>query len=779
MKPRIEEKFWKPELEQEILEKWKEENLLVFDPDTQKPTFVIDTPPPYPSGVWHVGAAAQYAQIDMVARAARMMGFEVWFPIGFDRNGIPVEKYTERKYGIKMQDVSREEFIELCRKALDELEEEIRRVMERMGLSADFANAYHTDSPEYRALTQATFIELWKRGLIYEATRPNNYCYDCGTTIADADVEYVRLPTQLVYIKFSLEDAEGDVTIATTRPELLCSCQAVIVNPEDERYLHLHGKHAIVPIFERSVPIIPHPAARPEFGTGVVMVCSYGDFEDVRLFRELGLKEIIAIGEDGRMTEAAGSYAGLPVEEARKKIIEDLKTMGRVVKVERIMHRVPVCERSGVPIEIIPMKEYYLKQLDFKDTMEKLAKELKFYPEKHRQRLLDWIRSITIDWPITRRRYYGTEVPIWYCKKCGEPHVPEPGKYYRPWKESPPFEKCKKCGNDTFEGEFRTFDTWFDSSITPLFLSKFWKDEKFFEKVYPISIRPQGYEIIRTWLYYTMLRCYQLTGKCPFEAAWIGGLGVDEKGEKMSKSKGNVVLPMPILEKYGADAFRLWGAGEANLGEDYRFSERKVADARKFLTKLWNIARFISSFPVVEELAPEELEASDKWILAETNRLIEEVTDAYKNYNFFVAITKVKEFTWNVFASHYIELVKPRAYGREGFSEAERRSAWFSLHRVLKTILLLSAPVIPFMTDFLWRKLYSEESVHKQKFPEKLGGVEEKWLELTRELLSFNSYVWNEKKKRNLSLKDEIEIGVPESLKPLEKDLRAMHNLKG
>ncbi|MCD6403011.1 MAG: valine--tRNA ligase [Candidatus Aenigmarchaeota archaeon] len=774
-KPVIEEKRWNPELERVVWQEWQSKKIFKFNLNTNKKIFVIDTPPPYPSGrPWHIGAAAHYSQIDMIARTARMKGFEVFFPIGIDRNGLPVEIYTEKKYGISIHKTPREEFIKLCQTALDDLEAEMIGIMKTMGLSGDFDNYYRTDSEEYRKLTQATFIILWKKGLIYEATRPNNYCPVCKTTIADAEVEYKEFPTQLVYIKFKVKETGEDLVIATTRPELLCSCQAVIVNPQDERYKHLHGKHAIIPIYEREVPIIPHPSAKMEFGTGAVMICSYGDYTDVMLFRELGLKEIIAIDVDGKMTENAGKYAGLSIQEARKKIIEDLEKAGLVVKKEQIMHRTPTCERSKNPIEIIPMKEYYLKQLDFKEKMLKLAKKIKFHPEAHRQLLINWIKSITIDWPISRRRVYGTEIPVWYCKKCGKPNVPEPGKYYRPWKEDPPFKKCQHCGaEEGFVGDTRTFDTWVDSSISPLFITGFLRDDELFKKTYPTSIRPQAKDIIRTWLYYTLLRCYQLTEKIPWEHAWIMGYGVDEKGEKMSKSKGNVIDPFPVLEKYGADAFRFWAASEATLGSDFRCSEQRIQNALKFLTKLWNVARFISSFPIVEEKP--ELTASDEWILSEVNKLIDACMEGYDDFNFYIPANRLREFVWNVFASHYIEMVKKRAYG-EGFSEEEQKAAWYTLHQVLKTVLLLFAPIIPFMTDFVWKKLYGKESIHLQTFPGKFDVKD--YTELTEKLIEFNSKVWGEKKARNLSLKDEIEVEVPEELKPFEKDLVAMHNIK-
>ncbi|MEM5766131.1 MAG: valine--tRNA ligase [Candidatus Aenigmatarchaeota archaeon] len=772
-KPKIKEKRWDIGIEKDLFEQWKKKKIFSFNPKTTKKIFSIDTPPPYPSGaVWHIGAAAHYSQIDMTARTARMLGFEVFFPIGIDRNGVPVERYVERKYNIKMHETPREKFIEIAKTALDDLEAKLIEIMKMMGLSADFDNCYRTDSEEYRKLTQETFLMLWERGLIYRSTRPNNYCPDCKTTIADADIIYEEISTRLVYIKFKLVDEDRYITIATTRPELICSCQAILVHPKDERYKDLPGKRALLPIYNREVPILSHPAAKSEFGSGIVMVCSYGDTTDVRLFRELGLKEIMAIDLDGKMNENAGKYAGLEVNEARKKIIEDLKTLGLIEKEETIMHRTPFYERGKTPIEIISLDEFYLKQLPFLKDIKRIAEKIVFHPEMHRQILYNWIDSITIDWPISRRRFYGTEVPVWYCKKCGKPNLPKPGKYYRPWREKPPFNKCKYCGGEEFEGESRTFDTWFDSSITPLFISKFLRDEEFFKKTFPNGLRPQAKDIVRTWLYYTLLRCYQLTGKVAWKHAWIMGYGLDEKGERMSKSKGNVIDPLPILKKYGADNFRFWNASEVSLGYDFRCSEEKIASASKFLTKLWNIARFISSFPRPKKA---NLSKTDEWILAELNMLIKDCLKGYKDFNFFIPATKIREFTWNLFASHYIEMVKPRAYG-QGFNKKEQQAAWFTLHTCLKNILLLLAPITPFITEKIWLELYGKKSIHTQIFPRAEWRTE--LTKLSEKIVEFNSKVWNLKKEKGLSLKDEIEFEIPEELKIFEKDLKVMHNIK-
>jgi valyl-tRNA synthetase len=771
MDPKINEKAWNPELEKEILKQWDEEKIYAFTPTDDN--FTIDTPPPYPSGrPWHIGAAAHYSQIDMIARTARMSGKNVYFPIGIDRNGLPVELYTEKKHGIRMRETERGEFLKLCRVALDDLEAEMLLIMKNLGLSGDFANYYRTDSEEYRTLTQSTFIELWNKGQIYLANRPNNYDWVSGTTIADAEIIYQDLQTKLVYMKFKIKDTDKEIVIASTRPELLCACKTIIVNPEDERYSQYIGKKVVVPITNAEVELRTHHSAQQEFGSGAVMVCSYGDQNDIALFRELELDEVVAIGLDGKMTEAAGEYAGLKPKQARTKIIEDLENKGFLEKSEDINHRTPISERSKIPIEIIPMEEYYLKQKDAVEKIKKLGQEITFYPSMHKQILMNWLESINIDWPISRRRYYGTEIPIWYCKNCSEPYVPEPGKYYKPWSEKCPIDKCPKCESTEFVGEERTFDTWMDSSVSPLFISKFNKDPEFFNKIYPASIRPQAKDIVRTWLYYTLLRCDQLTGKKPWSEAWIMGYGLDEKGMKMSKSKGNAIDPLPVIEKLGADTFRFWSASEINHGYDFRCNEQKIESTKKFLSKLWNVSRFLSSFPVIKSGTPNP---TDQWILSELNNLIKECRRGYEEYNFFIPAIAIREFTWNIFAAHYIEMVKARAYGI-GFSDEERDGAIFTLHKTLSTILKLLAPITPFITDHLWKTLYSTESIHKEHQVK----IESEFSEnkLTNEIAEFNSKVWNEKKAKGLSLKDSFTFPIPENLGPFKKDLKSMHNLE-
>jgi valyl-tRNA synthetase len=775
----LKEKRWKPEIEEEILKVWTKEKLYAFHKDARKPVFSVDTPPPYLSGPWHVGGSIHYAQIDMIARTKRMEGYEVLFPMGLDRNGLPIEVQVEKAYKKSMHEIPRQQFLELCSDFLDRNEAIVVAHAQRLGLSCnsfDNNEMYRTDSPEYRAVTQRTFIELYNKGLIYIDDRPNNWCPECGTTIADAEVEYKDLETSLSTLKFTIEGTRDELPIATTRPELLSACAAVLVNPDDERYKHLQGKIALTPLYNKRVPIIPHPEARVEFGTGVVMVCSYGDYTDVRLFRELELDPITALGPDGKMTDVTGPYQGLTVTEARKAILKDLKEKNLVLKQETTIHRTPTCWRTRNPIEFIAMPEYYLKQLQYIDDLRVVVDQMQFFPTKHKQILVDWINSVSRDWPISRRRYYGTEVPLWYCKKCKETIVPPPGPYYQPWKTPPPVDQCPKCGaTKQFEGETRTLDTWMDSSISGLITIFYTQDAEFFQEHFPPTIRPQGKDIVRTWLYYSILRTYQLFQAPAFKYVWISGHGLDEKGEAMSKSRGNTIDPNPIIEKFGADTFRLWGALEASLGSDYRFNEGRLAGAHRFLTKLWNISRFISGFPQPKENSI-ELQPTDHWILSELNQLIQRATEGYTKLDFLIPSRELRIFTWDLFASHYLELIKGRAYSEQ--NHTGRTAAWYTLHTVLKAILKLLAPICPYITDKIHRELYdSQTSIHKHLFPKPIEGITND--HPTESLTQFNATIWKYKKDHKMSLRETVPtVMAPTTLKPYKKDLEHMHNIQ-
>jgi valyl-tRNA synthetase len=787
-KPSLKAKTWNPEIETVLFKKWQEEGIFEFDEKSEKPTFSIDTPPPYVNTPVHIGQAYTYVWMDIFARYKRMTGYNVLFPMGLDKNGLPVEVQTEKAFRISMHETPREEFIEKCRQILTESGDLSLDTFKRLGLSCNswslehhIGGRYETDDPEYRRLTQETFIEFWKRGLIYEDEKTTNYCPVCGTTISDAEVEYEEEETELNYIKFKVQETAEDLVIATTRPELLCSCRTVIFNPEDERYQHLEVKHAIVPIYGSAVEIQSHPYAKPEFGSGLVMICSFGDYSDVRILRELALDPVYAIDEKGRMNENAGKYDGLTVQEAKKRIIEDLKSQGLIVKTETIHQRRPICWRSKNPVEFVPMKELYLKQVEFKDEVLRMADDMEFFAPESKQILIDWINSVGIDWVISRRRYYGTEIPLWYCKRCGYVYVPEPGRYYQPWREKPPIDKCPKCGSTEFNGEERTFDTWFDSATSEVYILGYLWNKSFFESNFPCTLRPQGKEIVRNWLYFTMLKAFLLFKKAPFRDAWIHMHVVDEEGRKISKSAPETWIdPHEVINRFGAEAFRIWSSLEGNVTRgDIRCSFERIKGTSKFLTKLCNIARFISSFPQVSENY--ELAPLDKMILDYLNELIKECRTGYEEMNAFAAATAIRTFTWNIFADHYVEAVKSRAYNRSNiFNPEAQKGAWYTLHKCLETILKLLAPVIPFITEALWLELYSKESIHAQSFPEENPAWKSGLVELLPKFIEFNNAIWRYKKSEGLALSQELTVPIyaPIELKLLIEDLKAMHRTK-
>ncbi len=798
MEARLKGKRWDKEFEGPIRNAWKENKDFVFI-DDERPVYSIDTPPPYVNTPVHIGQATTYVLMDMFARFRRMIGFNVLFPLGLDRNGLPIEMAAEKRFNVHLTDLTREDAIKKCKTILQEASMESTDSFFRLGISFcsyekgnnDVGDLYHTDSPEYRSLTQDTFIDMWEKGLIYEAERVNNYCPGCQTTLADAEVIYEDRPGFFHNVKFKVKETGEDIVIGTTRPELICALGMIIYNPEDDRYKHLEGKTAISPLYEKEVPIRAHPSADIEKGTGIMMMCSFGDLTDIRFFREMRIDPVICIGSNGKMNGNAGFLNGLSIEEARKKITGELENKGILVeKIPTSGHRTPICERSKDPIEFISLSEFYVKQMEFKDDMRKIADQINFFHHNSKQILLDWIDSVSIDWPISRRRFYATEVPLWRCDEKKLVSIPLKGKYHQPWKDEVPKdskvydENHKNVGtvkdfpDVKWTGETRVFDTWFDSSISPLYILKYGRDDKFFKKHSPCTLRPQGKEIVRTWLYYTLLKDYLLTGKPIFRDVWINYHIVDENGHKMSKSKGNIIDPKDVLDKFGAEPFRLWSSIEGNLERtDFRCSFDRIEGAGKTLTKLWNVSRFISMFP---QETDGELTPADKWVLKEINDIAVYARNQFNEYDFHKPSQKIKNFIWETFASHYIEMVKNRAYNQNGdFTEAERRAACYTLHEVLKKVLKIMAPVTPFVTAKIYKDVYDGD-IHKEEFPDndkEAEGFDPGFM--AEDVAEFNSAVWKAKKDGNVSLKNPVKKAVmPEKLKPLEKELKVMHKIE-
>jgi len=819
--PRLSDKRWSIDLEKRIQEEHfadeaKYSARYGFNPNSGKEIFVIDTPPPYPSGTWHIGAVAQYSMIDVIARSQRLIGKEVKFPWGVDRNGINVEFTVEKNTGRKMKTYDRAEFLELCAETIEEFTQSMRDTARRVGLSMDYANEYLTDSPDYRKVTQAIFTELFKQGTIVEDLRPNIYDPVEGTTIADAEVQRLQRMTRLIDVKWQTEDGE-ELIISTTRPELICACGIVVVHPDDKRYQHLVGKKAMLPLpvegREISVEIATHPSVKSDFGSGILMVCSFGDQNDVTVFRELGLAPFQAIDLDGCMTSIAGPFTGMKVKEARDAAVEYLEANGKIDQMVEKEQEVPVSERGKNPVEIILLKEWYVRQTHIQDRISELAEDIEFHPPRNKQFLQDWMDNISIDWPISRRRWYHTEIPVWYADNGAKIIVPPAGTYVQPWCQDPPagsevldretreilgdFDDLKD-GLGEIIGEEKVFDTWMDSSNSNLFVSGYLNDMDTFEKAFPTAIRPQGKEIVRTWLYYTLLKSALLLDKPGFKHVWIDGLGMDPWGRKMSKSLGNGIDADSVLEcgaggrtgswrvkgpdksvqlkanKIGSECFRLWKACDAQVGDDFHINPEEI-ESKYFgvLTKLFNVARFASQFDAPADLdtTPDNLPVEDRWILAEFANTMEKAENAWRGLDIYNATQALKTFGTGILPSHWLEMAKSRLY------DGDQEAAW-TVHRIVRDFMAALSPVCPFFTHHISSTLYDSSAVDVREFPERTPSDDE-LRSLTSAIEEFNGNTWRSKKEQGISLNAPVEgIVIPNGLSEFTSILTRMHKLE-
>lgn len=711
-----------PNLDQKEIEKkwqdfWEENEIFRFDPDSDKPVYSIDNPPRYASGGLHVGHAVHYTHIDFAARYRRLRGFNVFFPLCFDTNGIPIEERVERKLGITRKDIDRQEFIKLCREFANANIAEMTRQFKILGESMDPSIYYQTDAEFYRRLTQISFIELFKKGLIYKGEHPVNWCPRCMTALADAEVEYQDRKTKLNYIKFKISDRDEDVIIATTRPELLCTCQLVAVNPRDDRADELAGKILLTPIYKRPVEIVEDDKVLSEFGTGIVMICSIGDKDDLEWIYSYGLKIEKGIDEYGQMTELAGKYTGMTISKAKEAIIKDMKDQGLLIKQEELDQSVGSCWRCKTPIEFLQVPQWFLKLLDFKKDVLRISDEISWFPEFMKIRLEDWVNSLTWDWVISRQRYFATPIPIWECVKCNEVVVAKEEQcYVDPTIDSPPVEKCPKCKGD-LKGCEDVFDTWMDSSISPLY-NTFWKrDEKMFKKLYPMSLRPQAQDIIRTWAFYTILREHLLVNQKPWDDIMIGAYILAEDGTPMHASKGNAVDPIEILDEYGSDAMRYYAA-TCSLGMDNPFRMRDIKRGVRLCTKLWNIETFIGkAIEGKKKFDNSKLNTVDKWILSKYTMLLEETTKQMDDYEFDKAMRGIENFLWHEFADHYIEMVKYRVY------EKKDEGALYTLYTIGLGLVKMLATFLPHITEEIYQSYFKEldgqNSLHLSNWPNK------------------------------------------------------------
>jgi valyl-tRNA synthetase len=695
---------------------WLEKEIFKFNPDKNGEVYVLDTPPPFTSGSLHMGHVMDFTWIDFVQRYKRMRGFNVYCPQGFDCHGLPTELKVEHEFKISKDD--KEAFIEKCKEWTAYCVDRMRRQMTDIGYFPDWSRMYLTMKPEYVKLIQKTLIDFYHKGHLFREKHPILWCPKCMTALAKAEVGYEEKDGKLYYLKLPVEGGKKHVEIATTRPELMPSCVGVFFNPKDPRYEEFKGKSVVLPLFDRKVPILSDEEVDMSFGTGIVYCCTYGDEQDILWQKKYNLEVITSITEDGKLN-AGKDYDDLPVKEARKVIVSELNDLGLLIKEEKMKHRVLLHVERGScksPIELLPMEQYFINVRDYKNNLIENGKKISWNPQYMYDRFYDWTDSMDWDWIISRQRVFGTPIPFWKCKKCGE---------LMPAKEEwlpvdprfdMPKEKCK-CGSNEFIGESDVCDCWVDSSATPLAISKYNNDEKFFSKTYPSTIRPQGYEIIRTWLFYTLFRCNLITGKNPWKETLIHGMVAGPDGRKMSKSLGNVIEPDEPLSKYCADALRQW-ALLASKGEDFPFTWKEIEHGSRFLTKLWNVSRFIEmniSDANTKNIDLDSLAISDKWILSKLSELIKLSRKELDDYSFALVLKEIRTFLWHEVADNYIEVVKYRLY-----NNVKKDEAAFTLKTLLRNLIGLISPYIPHITEEIYNEIFSDEgikSIHLTEYP--------------------------------------------------------------
>ena len=771
------------EIESKWQKKWEEMNLYQFNwQDKSRPTFSIDTPPPYPSGEFHMGNVLNWTYFDIVARYKRMNGYNVHFPQGWDCHGLSIEIQVEKEHKIRKRDVPSDKFREWCKHLVEKYIALMKEGVVRLGCSVDWTTEYRTMDPDYWRRTQLSFIILHKKGFIYQGTHPVNWCPRCETAIADAEVDYTEKTGKLHYIRFPLEGEEKSLLIATTRPEFIPACVAVAVNPSDKRFDSFIGKKLVVPLVNRSVEIIPDESIDPSFGTGVVMICTYGDKDDVKTVMKHKLPRIMILSENGKINNKGGKYTGLKILEARKAIVKDFEASGSMEKTETLIREIGLCDRCKSPIEILERKQWFMKTRVLTNLVEKTSHEVVWYPDYMKTRLIDWARSLDWDWVISRQRVFATPIPVWYCKECNEVILSkEEWIPIDPKLENPKTDKCPKCGGREFVPESDVFDTWMDSSITCA-IHAGWPDREDWRRLFPADMHPSGIDIIRTWAYYLMVRHLALFNEKPYKSCLINGMVLGSDGRKMSKSLKNYSAAPEVLDKLGADATRQWAAGGGATGSDIPFRMPDVEYGRRFLIKLWNVSRFANKLLADFEPGKKtlyDLQPLDKWLLSKTAKLTKKITEALDQCQFNVALEETRNFTWHVFCDCYIEAAKDRLYRPENYGQDKKAAAQHTLHSVLYVILRLLAPITPHLTEEIYQALFAENKCIKSlqttpwpKFDQSL--VDEEAERRGDLLISIITEVRREKAEKYIPLNAPIKnlviyAGDPEAVKTINE----------
>jgi len=775
----LDKKYNAQEKEAKWLNYWKENKIYEFKPD-QREVYSIDTPPPTVNGKIHIGHIFSYSQTEMMARYKRLRGYNIFYPFGFDDNGLPSERLVEKEQGKKAHEIGREEFSKLCYQTTDKYEADFQELFSRMGVSTDWNIHYKTVSPSTIKISQTSFLDLVEKGYCYHKESPALWCNECLTSIAQAELETKTIETTFNYINFKTVEEGEEFTIATTRPELLPAIVSVFVNPDDEKRKHLIGKTAHIPVIDVEVPIMADEKVAMDKGTGIVMCCTFGDQTDIEWWKKynLPLKKIFT--DNGRIIDSIKKYGGMKIKEARKQIIEDLEAEGFITKIEELEHEVQTHERCGKEVEYAVMNQWFIDTTSHKKDFLQIGDEINWHPSHMKNRYNEWVENIMWDWCISRQRYFGVPFPVWYCQNCKEPiYAKLEDLPINPLVDKPSVTACK-CGCKEFIPETDVMDTWATSSLTPLINMKYGEENNYESFLKPMSLRTNASEIIRTWDFYTIVKSFYHFKMRPWDNVMISGFAKASDGNKISKSKGNSkVEPIDIINNYSADVVRYW-AGSGRLGTDINYSEETLLRGRKLVNKLWNVAKFIEMHLTdYQEKEFTDYEYIDKWILGKYQEMELGFIKYLDEYEVGLALNTLEKFFWN-FCDNYIEIVKHRLYRPEEFGDKARYSGQKTVFTLLYKILQDFSIFFPFITEEIYQELYHEEkSIHLTKI-ENLNFDFKEEIKYGDTLIEIISQARGVKTNNNVSLKTPIknfEISVDNELESAlenaEKDFKA------
>lgn len=739
------------EMEPRLNAFWQEAGIYHFDPESSAPVYSIDTPPPTVSGHLHLGHVYSYSHADFMARFHRMQGENVYYPMGFDDNGLPTERLVEKRLGLRAAQIGRAAFIEQCRTVSEEAEQDYRKLWQRLGLSIDWRYTYRTIDVLARRTSQFSFVQLYQQGRVYREQAAALWCPECRTAIAQAELNDLERESEFINLPFKLDD--GNVlVIATTRPELLAACVAVFVHPQDARYQAHVGQWVEVPLYGQRVPVLADVLADPAKGSGAVMCCTFGDQTDITWWQSWNLPMIEAIDRQGRMTQLTGDLAGLSIPQARKRVKDILAEQGLILARQSTLQSVRVHERCDTPVEHLVVPQWFVRILDERDELLSAGREVQWFPEHMHNRYQNWVEALSWDWCISRQRYFGVPFPLWYCADCGAVILADEGALPVDPLSQGPGKPCA-CGSPHLIPEEDVMDTWATSSLTPQIAGRWLTEPELFKKVFPFSLRPQAHEIIRTWAFYTITKSLAHNRSLPWKNVLISGWGLAGEGMgKISKSRGGgPMAPIEMIQRTSADALRYWAASTAT-GKDAVISEEKIQAGGRLVTKLWNVARFCEPFLTDQNSSQPALSPADRWILARLAEVIREATAGLQAYEYASAKAAVETFFWRDMADNYLEMAKQRLYDA---AHPLRSGAQFTLRCVLNGVIKLLAPFLPYVTEAIYLELFAkaegQNSIHRAQWPV-AGAIDEEALAVGERLVSIATAVRRYKSEHNLAL---------------------------